>query len=386
MARVGPNQDINDPTTLNNLRSIATSASLQAKYRYEILNNESPTGGLAIPIFVELKLSSGQSVFVSSYQLSVWEQAVINTYIYQPERFRNYWRNINSYADNITAEDIETVYSFNIEPPDCDITYSNIYEPDPGGSPVWRTRRVNVKDCFFEVSLAVSGMSTSGVEYDSLSEPIWKGIGPTNYNYNTFPQLQSEFGRLINGLQNMNPAVGASSSDVASFHYNESTYYIEYDTPSSSRISELGVSQLLNTGIDSPYLFIYNPTIEDIQLNLSGSLTVTPGSPDIFHFASKQIAVGSNQAYKSTSEGDTYQEVDDLGGTFSDNTIITIPSKTSKGINFPILFSASAYSTWTREEDRIPENSLSDFLCKLELEITIQGQFDNISFTPSVSI
>ncbi|KKL47036.1 hypothetical protein LCGC14_2339580 [marine sediment metagenome] len=384
MARAGPNQDINDPTTLEDSRILATSTSVLAREKSELFNGQTLTDLQAVPITIELKLSDGQSVSVDSYQSSLWARTVLNTYIDQAERFRGYWNSLNAYANNIPdPDDIATVYNMDIGPLDCEITDTDRYEQEP--PPFWRTFKAQTKICFFPMTVEISGMSASGVGYDPLIEPTWSGNGPTNYNHNTYPQLLNEFGRLTSAIGVMDTSVGIPSSGTLNYRYTESTVHVIYDFPTPNYFNRVVAAQSIRTEVFDTF-FLNNPTLEDIQLDIEYSLTVTPGSFDRSNLCHKQIIVGSTQIYLSTSTGDDWEDVHALGGVFVDNKTINIPSKTMKAISFPLTFDASALYGWYLPENSVPANALNVFLSALDLKITIQGNVDSIQFIPSVSV
>lgn len=388
MTRAGPNQDINDPLTLRNLLSKTSITSVLAKTRLDELNDTPFTGAQAIPISLELKLANGQSVIANTANPpeSYWGQTVINTYIDQPERFRQYWKDLNIYGlANLIPDDIETAYDFDIGLLDCVNTHINVYEPYPDYSswPVFQTRIQHIKNCEFPMSINISGMSISGVGYDVLSEPVWTGVGPTSYNYLTFPQLQDAFNSLEERFQIVSPPVVASFEDDVIFLYTENSTYIILDNAAPQHRHTILVNQRLRSAGN---LDIFNLTEEDITVTQTVTLTVIPGSPVVGHNASKTIAVGNNSIHKSTDDGDTQAEVDALGGIFTDSKTYAIPAKTLRTLNMTIFFEAIASSQWYLPGDLRPPNSLNPFLCGLTLQMTVESETDSITIIPSVNI
>lgn len=393
MTRVGPNQDMNDPRSLDNVHSLANTASRLAQSKSEESDDIPLTDTPAVPTPVALVLSNGQTVLVPGGNPVAWDSALIQTYINQPERFRRYWREINSFAATIESGELEDVYSFDLGPSDCDTTTSTQRTEDdfsvvPGVFA--NTVRSIIINCDIPLLIDMSGTLLGGAEYNPLDEPTWTGHGPTDYNSGTWPQLSDAFNNLNTQLNNITIPVPASSTNPFNlrFAYHEDSAYREYDNPAPSRLSRIGVNQTLNTGIDGIFILFYNPTKDDIELVVTYELTVTPGDPvDFDHNARRTIVVGvENQISKNTASGDTHQEVYSLGGTWQSSVVVIVPSKTLKQFDIPFGFATHANAAWDRPEDRIPENALNSNLCGLNWKVTVQGILDNIVFTPSVSM
>lgn len=381
---------MNSRDTLLGLLNTATSASVLARTKKDESLGNPVTGALATPISILFKLLSGENIAIASNQSFDWEQATINTYINQPERFRNYWRIINNFANSISHDnDIPTEYVFDIGDENCSTTIIDDVLDDREDERTL-TRKFQQRICTFPLDLEITSLEQPSVEYDRLDEPIWIGVGPINYNAITYPQLQDEFINLINAIQLISNTVVSSIDYDATFRYQEQILHFTYSNMTQhplSPVSFTSASQSLDDGEASPYFFIFNPTEEDLEITVFVSLKVTPlGSPGVNHVISRQIKVGSDEVFKSTGGGYHWSEVDALGGTFSDTKIVTIPPGEFRNISTTIIFQTSSSLTWNHIDDQPPDNILLSTLCNLELTMDIGGASDIIQFTPTISL
>lgn len=205
MTRVGPNQDINDPTALENLRAMAEDVAVITNDHNNAYNgiteNKSidpsvhPDNTRIIAISTLLKKEDGSNAEITGFNtdgtykqenLDLYTESIINTHIDQAERFRNYYDTIvsiiNSWADRDNGVPIVTPF----------IASQTTTLDIPSSHRGWAKSNINImqKDGYLTV--------------DNLQIPIsidWSGNGPTNYNSNTYPQLMSEFRNLGLGEQ-----------------------------------------------------------------------------------------------------------------------------------------------------------------------------------------
>lgn len=205
MTRVGPNQDINDPTALENLRLIAEEVAVITNDHNNAYNGitESksidpsvhPDNTRIIAISTLLQKEDGSDAEITGFNtdgtykqenLDLYTESIINTHINQAERFRNYYDAIvsiiNSWSDRDNGIPIVTP-SIELQTTTLDV---------PPFRRGWAKSNINIvqKDGYLTV--------------DNSQIPIsidWSGNGPTNYNSNTYPQLMSEFRNLGLGEQ-----------------------------------------------------------------------------------------------------------------------------------------------------------------------------------------
>lgn len=183
MARAGPNQDINDPTTILEVGKTFYDKSVDFGILQAVSNTENPdaTGPPIIPITIPLKLFSGSIYSLDCSRITDQftveetrlEQSVINTYIDLAERFRNYYEILKDSL--IGLSDYYSKSSTSIAP-----VASGSTPPPTGG---------------FETQASGSFGGTS-YDIDSIlfftsyeDTPVWSGDTPTDYNVNTYPQL-----------------------------------------------------------------------------------------------------------------------------------------------------------------------------------------------------
>jgi hypothetical protein len=203
MTRSGPNQDINDLIFLENLRNTAESVDVIAN-DFNLANNGitgekarytqgrplvHPDNPRLIPISTLLKKEDGSEVAISGFttsgtykqsNLDLYTESVINTHIFQPERFREYYSDLVSIANSWSNVD-------NSQPNTDSYVIQQIVHDDgdikDGSATVW----IDFKQ---KDGLIAPDVSQVPVEID------WEGTGPTNYTSGTYAQLWDEFGNL----------------------------------------------------------------------------------------------------------------------------------------------------------------------------------------------
>lgn len=193
MTRAGPNQDINNPKTIIALAHVFqvksdTIGDYLAKSNAQSFYVNGPP---IVDVFIPFNKTDGsiQNLHGTNieqdgaeylYDTNLVSNSIINTYINLAERFRSDWELLKSSAELL--QNFENIT-------DTEIIYPLPSTPIPGNPPIYTT----------------SG-TMEGVRYNyeltSFSThipdtPVWSGSGPTNYNYNTYPQLDLE----INNLQ-----------------------------------------------------------------------------------------------------------------------------------------------------------------------------------------
>ncbi len=183
MARIGPNQDINDPTTILEVGKLFYDKSVDFGILQAISDTGDPdsTGPPVIPITIPLKLEDGSIYDLDSSRItpeftvdeSRLRQSVLNTYIDLAELFRDYWSTLKDSLINLS--DYHDVSSSVITP-----VASGSIPPTPPGF------ETHASGSFGGISYDIDSILFST---DYPDTPIWSGHTPTNYNHNTYPQL-----------------------------------------------------------------------------------------------------------------------------------------------------------------------------------------------------
>ncbi|KKN98917.1 hypothetical protein LCGC14_0141620 [marine sediment metagenome] len=188
MARVGPNQDINDPTTIID---VAYQYQQQSNDFGDLLaqslsQNPNATGDPIVDIVIPLRMEDGSTQFirgvdisfsdnVHSYDTTLVASANILTYIDLAERFREYWNTLNNVVDQVN--DFDYTIETTIDPIGPTVSHPGTGQTRTHGS-LGGTE-------YNEYSYTYSPLV-------SLSEPTWHGFGPTDYNQITYPELLSQ--------------------------------------------------------------------------------------------------------------------------------------------------------------------------------------------------
>lgn len=190
MARAGPNQDVNDPTTMLEVGKSFYDKSVDFGILQAVSNTGNPnaTGSPVTSITIPLKLFGGSTYFLDcsriTDQFTVDEPrlglSVINTYIDLAERFRDYYEVLK--ASLIGLSDHHSESSTSIAP-----IASGSTPPTPPGF------MTHASGSFGGISYDIDFVLFS-TSYDDT--PVWSGNTPTNYNINTYPQLLES----VNGL------------------------------------------------------------------------------------------------------------------------------------------------------------------------------------------
>jgi hypothetical protein len=204
--RTGPNQDINDPTRIDDLRDAADSAAV-------MVGDTDPDGGPspAITIQTPIRKEDGTTETYDrtdpiSYE--TWIETVINTYINLPERFRDYYSQMKDIIDGWAGSTSDVDYYFegygliDLEtwsPTSCLLTHKptwyTIYFTMNGTYKNWRYTSAYTKPSPNTWTNIKASLSWD-IDPPEVSIPEWSGNGPTNYNYGTFPQLITAFSDL----------------------------------------------------------------------------------------------------------------------------------------------------------------------------------------------
>ncbi len=203
MARVGPNQDINDGTTLEDLRKVAEETSVWANDHDEANSaitsikatgiRVSPVNDRLIPISTLLQKQDGSSLAIDGFttsgtfvqsNLDEYEDAVINTYIDQAERFRGYYDSLVASARSWSPRSNGSISA---------ITFSGVPIGVESGS-------LNEGAITTNINYTQKDGYVGIIQSRIPSSIDWSGSGPVNYNSGTYTQLINEFTSLARTL------------------------------------------------------------------------------------------------------------------------------------------------------------------------------------------
>lgn len=229
MTRIGPNQDINDPTTLESLREYTEIVAVRATDHNNAYNGITGNKSISpeldstniriISISTLLRKVDGSDIEISGFvaigiskqeNLDLYAESVINTYINQPERFRNYYDDIisiiRSWSNRDNGTPIITTFLT------TQIIDSDILDDHRG----WAESNMKIQQ---KDGYATINQTEVPVSID------WSGSGPVNYNSGTYPQLISAFddiGTLM--AQSLQPYFGVS--DVLGQGYYDTAHRV----------------------------------------------------------------------------------------------------------------------------------------------------------------
>jgi len=262
MTRTGPNQDVNDPTTIIELayEYNATSQSLGDFLAQSIAEDPSVTGSPIVDVSIPLKIEDGSSVLLYGsditydgtyhYDQDVVAKANILTYVGLAERFRDYWESLNAVIDSLS--DFTTISETGISP--------EIYGSGISVFPYTRTYGTSGG-----ISYTLNSFTHSPTS--SLETPEWYGSGDTNYNQATYPQLLSE-------LQLIEVTRTFAIEDTWETNYR---FELLVDDSGSQRSASLScpLTNAYTSVLENQYVQIYNSTTSAINISLSADVTIS---------------------------------------------------------------------------------------------------------------
>lgn len=251
MARVGPNQDINDPTTIIDL---AYQYQQQSDFAGNMLaqsNSENPnvTGSPIVDVSIPFKRTNGSTQLLQGsnidyddgyiYNTDLVSDSTIITYVFLAERFRGYWEALNNILDQLNSYDY--LEENNIESV-SGITYGSL-----GGTEYGQT-------------------SYSFSPSESLLIPTWQGSGLTNYNQSTYPQLLSALS-----------TISIQRQQSLTLWWDTIYRYGKFiDNTGGVRSASAGFTgRAAGWPLDQQYVQFYNSTSNPIEISLSIDISAT---------------------------------------------------------------------------------------------------------------
>ncbi len=191
MTRTGPNQDINDPETIIELAYLfQQNSNAKGDFLAQSDTQDPNASGLPIvDISIPFKMLDGSTQLLSGddidfddgvyvYNHDLVSSGTIVTYVDLAERFRDYWSLLNDVLDQLA--DFEYSQDEDIEPNGPFITVF------PGG-------------IYSHGSLGGTAYDLTSYSHsptDPVETPDWDGVGPTDYNQLTYPQLLIALGSI----------------------------------------------------------------------------------------------------------------------------------------------------------------------------------------------
>lgn len=342
MARAGPNQDINDPTTIIDLtyqyqQDSVDKGNLLAQFNAQDSNvSGSPIVDISIPfkkIDGSTELLEGSDISYDgsySYDTNLVANSTLVTYINLAERFRDYWETLNDVLDQI--DDFATLEETSLAPdgPYYTSGSASLFEYGSLGGITWTET---------EYTHSPSG---------SMDIPTWSGFGPINYNQNTYPQL-------LNELSNINMQRSSSSSTTWDTNYKYYKYEWDYlSVPFVFGIGkEISFGGLPPTPGQEGYIQFYNSGPSSISislaLNAAGTFTLSGVVFDCSAFVASVAEIKDRNDFPTGNPDDqpSYQfdrdQILSGGGSVSasGSRIITIPSGQSAFIYMVATASAN---------------------------------------------
>lgn len=308
MVRVGPNQDINNPATIIELSRLYDQSSddlgrfLAESNAKDPNVSWKPIADVSIPFKMldgSVKLFHGSGVnrdnagSILTYDTDLVANAVISTYVNLAERFRGYWVLFNNVLDQLAD-------------------WSHISES------------IIMPGVFFNVTLDNGGTQSRGTLgginitettvthlnlHPSSPLPEWSGVGPTNYNAGTYPQLLKE---LDNVLVTRQTNISQIETNFKYLTWNDQPDILRF-LMSSLADSTFKVGSLTITNEAAPngqFVQLYNPTSSDVNVDFSLHIdasfdlgTVAPGSlnTDIGISLISWAEIGTKNAFPTPS-------------------------------------------------------------------------------------
>lgn len=269
MTRTGPNQDINDPTSMievawgyqqvsNNLGDVLTQYNT---------GNLIAEGNPIVDVSIPLRIADGTTTLLAGtsigydgdggyiYNSGLVSIATIATYVNLAERFREYWSIMNDVLDQLnnftllTEEEIDPVGPF--------VSYP------PGGA----TRILgSFGGTDYTKKTYSHATPTDPDPVESRPIPEWAGAGPVNYSHLTYPQLYS-------ALNDIN----AYRITIASDSWDTTYWYDKYSDPVPSVIAcqaSFGQDEDFGPLFSNHYIQFYNDS-KTVDRSISIDMSVS---------------------------------------------------------------------------------------------------------------
>lgn len=256
MARVGPNQDINDPETLINLAFHYQQTSDDKGDFLAQSNAQDPnvSGPPIVDVSIPFRIQDGSTVLLRGsdisrddgeyiYDTDLVASAGIVTYVDLAERFREYWNLLNNVSGQLV--DYEFSEDEDIEPHSFTTTiFDTTWEIGSQGGTSYNLGRYTHSPT------------------EPSEEPEWDGVGPADYNQLTYPQLLTELTRVGT---HVNETILSWEEDYtyskSTSHGGASVGFTQHENFRHERFRE------------QQYVQFYNPGETDITISMSMTIS-----------------------------------------------------------------------------------------------------------------
>ncbi len=261
MTRSGPNQDVNDPATIIDLAYQYQQDSDDKGNLLAQSNAQNPnvSGTAIIDISIPFKKTDGSTELLQgssidydeeyTYDSDLVADSTIVTYVDLAERFRDYWETLNNVLNQLN---------------DYDYLQENDIDPTGPFTTVFPGSIIRTHGSLTGIAYEQDSYSHSPAA--SLSTPAWTGIGPTNYNQLTYPQLLSTL-----------PPIEVQRN-VSGIMWDTNYWYDKYSDTSGSVVganARFGKDEDWLPPLAQEYVQFYNngPTTMDISLSIDITAT-----------------------------------------------------------------------------------------------------------------
>lgn len=322
MTRTGPNQDINDPETIIELNYLFQQDSdIKGNFLAQSdAQNPNASGLPIIDVSIPFKMLDGSTELLFGRDIDVDDlgefiynsglvfNGTIVTYVDLAERFRDYWNALNNILDQL-----------------ADFDYSQDEDIEPNGP----------FTTVFPNGFVFSHGSLGGTAHDlslyshipteSVETLEWDGVGPTDYNQLTYPQLLSAL-TSISILRNV-----SQISWNTDYSYSKDTDAFGGTRGANARF---GKTEDFISNNEQQYVQFHNPGLTDMHISLSMSIVAsfdTTFSAGVFSWAEIDNLnqypepFGGTKAFLSSWQ--TLSDTKTGGGTLdiNDTRVIVIP-------------------------------------------------------------
>jgi len=347
MARLGPDEQVNDPTVIINILGkvriisdmIGALNKTSSDQDFDLTTTGGTTGSTAavvpgtfspiisspsIPIQLEV---GGTSTYGSDYASALplifslfdsvgnvgsqtpFTEGILDTYSFLPELFRTWWSDLNS---ALSMTDFEGVNNTSSNPAGVLSTGCNdgLGGDFTGAKLISDSTRV-VDSTIFDYSVVSFSIQGDSV-VQSQPQPSWVGEGPSSYFDTTFPQIRD-------ALDDITPTVSVVANED-----NTQDYISAYSAIVSALPSPTGTGAPKRASLDLDVTIFNTSPSSSMSVSFSASNSTTYGNL-IFEASTRFCSLVSEYSY----------DVRDFDGNVlssaSDSDTATIPSTSGGG-------------------------------------------------------